>query len=334
MSGEIDKLRSRKDSPSEETFSYGLFVQEEARLLKQLAELDQEQEQVEERAKIQQGRADGCSCLGVGGLGMLIAVLSDGLPIFEDYCTCQDGERVREAAAWANEAVEQQDKEDQRAETKAQQQERARDALTRAGIERRYEMCTFKNLRALLVARGFMTRKISYYLDRLEDSYGYREPLRGDYICGEPGHGKTSTGLSALRAWIERGRVGRFINEGDFLDRMHLGMGQRDGEGDTLLEYLKTVPLLVFDDLAMVSRSAYDRGKIVSLLQARHAASKLTIITSNFPISEASLRLSGEDRLEHGRLEGRLLEMCDEFKLVTGQLRTADRTAVPVQVDL
>jgi DNA replication protein DnaC len=308
-------------------------------LLAQLADLDAQEDAVLRRDALQRDRPEGCGCLGVGGTGLLIAVLSDGLPIFEGYCPCDDGERAREAAAWANEAVEQQDADEQRQIEQARRLARSRDMLVRAGIDRRYEVCTFENLRALLAARGYLAHDNELMPDAmlaaLELSYGKREPLRGDYIYGAPGHGKTSSALAALRAWIERGRSGRFIREGDFLDALHASMARKDGEGDALLEQLKTTPLLVFDDLAMMVRSAYDRGKVVGLLVARHADNALTILTSNYSRKEAALRLSDGDGMERDRLEGRLREMCDQWQLVTGDLRTGDRDdvqgAIPTQ---
>jgi DNA replication protein DnaC len=326
---ELDRLRDSRTSHSEGSITEAMFMQEEARLTARLAEIDAQQATVEERQALQDARPAGCVCLGVGGVGSLIAVLSDGLAIFERYCECEDGERAREAAAWANEAVQVQEEDTRRLHEQLQRQHRSRDILTRAGIDRRYEMCTFASLHALLRRRGLLTDENAYAIQTRALAYAEGEPLRGDFIYGEPGHGKTSLGISALRAWVERGRVGRFISEGDFLDRLHASMSRHDGEGETLLEELKTTPLLVFDDLAMMTRTPFDRGKIVSLLVARHAANALTVLTSNFSIRDVALRLSGDDRLEHGRLEGRLREMCDELRLITGELRTPHRSDVP-----
>jgi DNA replication protein DnaC len=329
VSSDLDKLRTSRTSRSDGSISDGLYAQEEARLVTKLAEIEAQQEAVEARQAISETRADGCICLGVGGVGTLIAVLSDGLPIFEGYCTCEDGERAREAAAWANEAVQAQEETERRRYDQTQRHARSRDIRARAGIEQRYEVCTFGNLLDLIRRRGYLTPQNEYAIRTRAHAYCEGEPLRGDFIYGPPGHGKTSFALSSLGAWIERGRSGRFIGEGDFLDRLHASMSRHDGEGDALLEDLKTTPLLVFDDLGMMIRTTYDRGKIVNLLVARHAANKLTILTSNFSIREVSLRLSGEDTVEHERLEGRLREMCDELRLVTGQLRTPHREDVP-----
>lgn len=322
-------MKTRKDSLSEEdVLRVGMFVQEEARLLAQLAELDRVEQDVRERDGIQQGRPDGCACLGVGGTGPLICVYSDGLPVFDGYCSCEDGERARDAAAWADEALVEEERRRRDAEEQERQQRRTRDILVRSGIEQRYEACTFDSLRTLLEKRRLMNVNTAKYLKTIEQAYGVKGPGRGDYLWGAAGHGKTSTAISALRAWIGRGKVGRFVGEGDFLDAMHAGMDTRDGTGTALLESLKTVPLLVFDDLAMVVRSAYDRSLIVSLIVARHAANLPTFFTSNYPISEAALRLSDGDGMELGRLERRLREMCDEFQLVTGQLGISGREEV------
>lgn len=310
----------------------GLFLQERLRLQLRLQELDALEPTILEHDTIQAARPSGCGCLGIGGLVPLICVLSDGTAIFERYCACPDGVQAQEAALWANEAANAQEAEDRKLDEALQRQARAQAGLDRAGIDRRYGICTFDSFRALLRRRGLLTTKTRRYLTSVEAGYSVEEPLRGDYLYGEPGHGKTSLAISCLRAWIERGRTGLFIRCGDLTDTVRASWLRRDGDADVLLERLRTIPLLVLDDFAMLDASPSERAIFVKLLAARHAAGGacLTIITSNYSMKEAASRLAtGDSAYEPDRIEGRLLEMCDPWKLVTGQLRTGERRDVP-----
>lgn len=324
---ELDRLASRRADPiGDGAIRDGLFAQERARLERVLRDLDAEEPAVRERAAIAAERPDGCACLGAGGLGLLTCVLSGGQAVFEAYCGCREGRRAREAATWAQADVLAAEAAERAEAERRAGEERTRDLLTRAGIDRRYAGCTFASFRALLARRGLLTEATDLLLRAREDSYASGDPLRGDYLYGQPGRGKTSVAVSILRAWVERGRAGTFVRCGDLTDALRAGWARRDGSGDELLERLRAVPLLVLDDFAMTVGSPVDRAVFVKLLAARHAGGLLTIFTSNYSIGEAAQRLAPEDGLyEAERLEGRLLEMCDPWQLETGQLRTGER---------
>lgn len=312
--------------------SSGMFLQERLRLQLRLRELDALEPTIAEAEAIRATRPEDCACLGAGGLAPLICVLSDGTALFKHYCGCRDGVAAQEAALWANEAANAQEAEDERLDAELQRRAKAREVLARAGIDQRYAECTFASFRALLKRRGLLTPKIRGYLRTCETAYGEDEPLRGDYLYGAPGHGKTSIAISCLRAWVERGRSGLFVRCGDVADQVRASWTRRDGEADLLMERLRTVPLLVLDDLAMTDASPNERALFVKVLSARHAAGRArpTIITSNYPMKEASQRLAADEAAyEAERIEGRLLEMCDPWRLVTGQLRTGERGDVP-----
>jgi DNA replication protein DnaC len=330
-------VRSNLDGLAETTseagvVSSGLFLQERLRLQLKLQELDALEPLILEREAIQAGQPPGCACLGVGGLAPLIYVLSDGTAVFEQYCRCPDGEAAREAALWANEAAQAQEIEDRRQDAELQRQARAREIRERAGIDQRYAICTFASFRTLLRRRKLLTPQIERFLATCEAAYGDGEPLRGDYLYGAPGHGKTSVAISCLRAWVERGRSGLFVRCGDLVDTIRASWRRRDGEADLLLERLRTVPLLVLDDFAMHDGTSGEQAIFVKLLSARHAAGRerLTIVTSNYPPGEAAQRLAAnESPYEAERIAGRLLEMCDPWELITGKLRTGDRRDIP-----
>jgi DNA replication protein DnaC len=309
----------------------GLMFQEVSRARVRLRDLDDQEEAVRRRAELQDGRPSDCLCLGTGGVGRLLAVMSDGLTIFEDYCTaCPEGIALREMSAWASVGIEEEDRQEQERAERERQIAREREMLTRAGIDQRYAGCTFESLRALLVERQAMRPDLDRALSKIEHGYA-SGPLRGDWIWGEPGHGKTSLQTAMARMLIAQGRSCVVMHYGDLLEKMRLAYGRKDGSGDELMERLRNVPVFFLDDFMMVQASKHEIGRVTTLLVARHAAGRrlLTGFTSNYSIREASLRLTGDDGgYDAKRIEGRLREMCDELPWKTVDLRTGLREHV------
>jgi len=331
---QLEKLSDRQGEHAASDVRDGLFLQEMSRLRAYLRELDLQESDVRRKAKIQESRPRGCSCLGTGGIGMLTAVMSDGLTVFEDYCVaCPEGNELRELATWANAGIEEDDRIEQERVKQEQREAREREILARSGIDQRYARCTFQTFRDILTERRALRKDLDRALAAMEQAYTEGTPLRGDYIYGEPGHGKTSLQVAMARALIARGRTCIFIHYGDLLERMRAAYGRKDGSSDDLLERMRNAPVLFMDDFMMVQASRYELGRITTLLVARHAAGRrlLTGFNSNYDIKEAALRLSEgveDGRHEAKRIEGRLREMCDEIHLRTIDLRTGLREHV------
>lgn len=329
---QLARLEERRGEQRDQPMRDGLFAQELARIKALLRDMDEQEEAVLARAEIQANRPDDCRCLGTGGLGMLQAVMSDGLTLFDGYCGCPEGAALSEAAAWATEGVDAEDRVEREREEQERKTARERELLLRSGIDQRYASCTFASFREILLARHALRQDMDAALRMMEESYTKGTMLRGDYIWGEPGHGKTSLQVSAMRALIGLGRTCLFIHYGDLLERLRLAYGRRDGSGDELLERLRLVPALFLDDLGMVQASRHEAGRITNLIASRHSAGKrlLTGFTSNHTMRDISILLTnGDDPVSAKRLEGRLREMCDEIRLRTIDLRTGLREHVP-----
>jgi DNA replication protein DnaC len=323
----LDQVSMRSDGDG--ASRSGLFAQERARVEAQIADLDGIYDDVQARADIQRRRPPDCTCLGTGGVGRLVAVMSDGLVLFQDYCRCRDGQRAREAANWANETINEEEERDRQLLERRLKRAREQDILSRAGIDQRYAQCTFESYRKLLERRGLLTETVRKALDVMEHAYVETcDPLRGDYLHGPPGHGKTSLQIAMLRAWIEHGRSGIFMPCGDLLEQLKASFSRRDGSGDELLNRLRNTPFLILDDIAMAPMSAYERARLVNLIAARHAAGRrlLTGFTSQYSMRDVALRLTDDDGgNDYNRILRRLREMCDETHLVTGDLSMVER---------
>lgn len=327
---QLAALEKQRGDDDQATARDGLFAQELSRVRLLMRELNSQEDSVRARDALQAQRPEGCACLGTGGLGRLLAVLSDGMTVFERYCGCDEGQALQEAVAWANEGVDAED----RAEQERAEQERAaireRELMARAGIDQRYSICTFDSFRELLISRNALRRDVDAALTAMEESYTRGTPLRGDWIWGDPGHGKTSLQTSMARALIGRGRSCIVMHYGDLLEQLRLAFGRRDGSGDEVLERIRKAPIFFLDDFLMVEASRYEMGRVTNLLVARHAAGNrlLTGVTSNYSMKQASERMTADDPVAAKRMEGRFREMCDEIRLRTIDLRTGLREHV------
>lgn len=301
----------------------GMWQQEQARLRSELHRLDGLETVVQERHAIQVTRPEGCVCLGLGGLDTPV-YLAGSTPMYGDYClACPEGLAAQDAAAWVNEALDQEEETEERRRQQQTHQKRTRTLLAQAGVDYRYRGYTFDTFRTFLQEQGAWTEAIADELALREESYRHGEPERGDFLWGEPGHGKTSTGTCCLRAWVERGRAGLFVRASDYTDTIKEMMAKRNGSLDEYRLRVRQVSLLILDDLGMTSMTEVDRRELSVLLYARHAAGKrkITIITSNYPPAEVAARLAADNDVERDRLAGRITEMCDVLHLETRHLR-------------
>jgi DNA replication protein DnaC len=126
------------------------------------------------------------------------------------------------------------------------------------------------------------------------------ESGKGLYLHGSVGTGKT-TALSALAisyivhksiADIRTGehteQLVQFINVPDLLDLIKRGFDNPtiSDEANALLERLKHVPLVIFDDIGAERPSEWSRERLLTLINYRYDNEMCTFFSSNLTIPE------------------------------------------------
>lgn len=114
----------------------------------------------------------------------------------------------------------------------------------------------------------------------------------GLYLHGNKGHCKTSLAISALHAWLKKGHSGVFIGAADLFSKLKdaIAASKRNedyqdryeaSQGAKLLRLVKSVELLILDDLGVECGSAYEIRELYLILEARRSHGLYTIFTSN-----------------------------------------------------
>jgi len=207
-------------------------------------------------------------------------------------------------------------------------EERAGLVMERARVPKRYEHCDFESFstdvgstpqhaqslkQAKLLAQAFV-----------RDYPGSSE--KGLLFMGPSGIGKTHLAVAALKELIHRGHNGLFCDYRELLKEIQASYNPASESTEMkILEPIRTVEILVLDDLGASKPSDWVRDIVGIVLNARYNENRTTIITTNYldnpaTESEAARLPSGklvppirEDSLEQRigtRMRSRLYEMC------------------------
>lgn len=106
-------------------------------------------------------------------------------------------------------------------------------------------------------------------------------------FSGPPGSGKTHLAVAIAGELRQRGESVLFAPVLELLD--HLKSTVRPNSlvtYDELFEQIKTVPVLILDDLGYLSIDSWDGEKLYQIVAYRHEKSLPTIITTDLPFSE------------------------------------------------
>jgi len=117
-------------------------------------------------------------------------------------------------------------------------------------------------------------------------------------FTGSYGSGKTHLAAAIANDRVERGLPVLFVVTPDLLDYLRASFAPNSPASyDERFEQVRTVELLVLDDLGTQNATPWAAEKLYQLLNYRYNASLPTVITTNQPIEEMDPRLSS--RLRH-----------------------------------
>src|ERR1700756_3817771 len=218
-------------------------------------------------------------------------------------------------------------------------QERSVPGIGGARVPKRYEHCDFESYstdvgstqqqrqslqQAKLSAQGFV-----------RDYPGSSE--KGVLFIGPSGVGKTHLAVAALKELIQRGHAGLFCDYRELLKEIQASYNPASESTEmSILEPIRTVEVLVLDDLGASKPSAWVLDIIGLVLNARYNERRVTILTTNYidesPNTEPAPRLPNGQRINvvkedsladriGARMRSRLYEMCRTVEVFAPDFR-------------
>lgn len=165
--------------------------------------------------------------------------------------------------------------------------------------------------------------QISKYFKEFIDSYEKGESPKGIYLYGSFGTGKTYL-ISALFNELAKSNVrSAIVYVPEFLRQLKASFNTDYQEK---YDYIKTVPLLLLDDLGAENLTSWARDEIIgTLLQYRMEENLPTFFTSNLDLKQLeehfSITNSGIEKLKARRIIERITYMTKEFTLTSKNRR-------------
>jgi len=151
----------------------------------------------------------------------------------------------------------------------------------------------------------------TFPVDRLKQpacdaAQSYAQEVRREnlLLVGATGTGKTGLAVCILKARLAQGVPSLFVSVPDLLDKIRATFS---GHGDytQLMETVKTIDLLVLDDLGAHYATRWAGEKLFQILAYRHDWLLPTVITSDRPLSELETTVGRRTLariVEHGQV--------------------------------
>ena len=167
--------------------------------------------------------------------------------------------------------------------------------LRRFGNLHAYRDMTFASFNTNLHTRGYTKQAVESLRGAKKAAQAYAEVADGWLLLqGAYGCGKTHLAVAVANQRLEQfGERVLFITAPDLLDFLRRSFGNdTEGSFDEYFEMVKSIPLLVLDDLGVENPSPWAREKLFQLLNHRHVSRLSTVITANAPLSDFEPRLA------------------------------------------
>lgn len=156
--------------------------------------------------------------------------------------------------------------------------------------------------------------------------------LRGAYITGHAGVGKTHAACGAIRAFVDihirevegsamyLGARAKFVSAPEWFSQMRSTYSKRGADERDVFERYARCGLLVLDDLGKGSKSDWAVERIYMLLDYRNTHKLPTIITSNYDLGEVAELLSTDEQSKEA-IASRIGGMCRGVRMSGGDRR-------------
>jgi DNA replication protein DnaC len=218
-------------------------------------------------------------------------------------------------------------------------EDRSARVMERARIPKRYEHCDFESYStdvavAAQHAQSLKQAKLSVQAF-VRDFPGGTD--KGILLMGPSGVGKTHLAVAALKDLLRRGHQGLFCDYRELLKEIQASYNPASESTEMkILEPIRTIEVLVLDDLGASKPSDWVRDIVGIVLNARYNEKLTTIITTNYVDSPATageparlpsgklIAPTREDSLDErigSRMRSRLFEMCRTVKIVSADFR-------------
>jgi DNA replication protein DnaC len=163
--------------------------------------------------------------------------------------------------------------------------ERASRVMERARIPKRYEHCDFESYSTDVGATPGQTQSLKNAMN-LTKGFVQNYPMsaeKGLLLTGTSGVGKTHLAVAALKELIARGHVGLFCDYRELLKEIQASYNPASESTEMgILEPVRTVEILVLDDLGASKPSTWVLDIIGLVLNARYNEKRVTILTTNY----------------------------------------------------
>jgi DNA replication protein DnaC len=120
-----------------------------------------------------------------------------------------------------------------------------------------------------------------------------KEPANWFAIAGRSGKGKTRLAAAIGNFCAPSGQQVLFVVVPDLLDRLRAGYGpQNPGAFDKMFDQVRTIPLLILDDLGAESGTSWADEKLFQLINYRYNACLPTVFTTSATLNELPSRVA------------------------------------------